>query len=310
MSDPEIKQQEDKQAEGYEAVRPFFKASFEQILAAGRGAREMAEFTLERLGDTALPHLQRFMNEVRAGQVKVKGLSQSAYERVFGAHPSPEERERWIREAAYLRAQQRGFAGGSSEEDWHEAEKEVDARLAAQLSLIGRGRRALESVASATEREIEETYDLVRQWLARQGEAVKKTRMPKLLGGIDAAPEAGESSPGETPMPVAPEPPVVETEAPKSKASRAGKAKLEAEAKPAKKVKPAKEAKSKAGKAEKEKSAKLDKAGEEKPAKATKAAKPAKEAKAKADKPKKPKATKKSGKAGTTTKSAEQPQGL
>lgn len=173
MSDPEIKQPEDKPAESYEAVRPFFKASFEQILVAGRGVREMAEFTLERLGDAALPHLQRFMNEVRAGQVKVKGLTQSVHDRIFGAHPSPEERERWIREAAYLRAQQRGFAGGSPEQDWYEAEKEVDARLAAELGLIGRGRRALESVASAAEREIEETYDLVRQWLARQGEAVK-----------------------------------------------------------------------------------------------------------------------------------------
>ncbi|WP_245523019.1 DUF2934 domain-containing protein [Thioalkalivibrio sulfidiphilus] len=269
MSDPEIKQPEDKRAESYEAVRPFFEASFEQILAAGRGAREMAEFTLERLGDASLPHLQRFMNEVRAGQVKVKGLTQSAHDRIFGAQPSPEERERWIREAAYLRAQQRGFAGGSPEEDWHEAEKEVDARLAAELGLIGRGRRALESVASAAEREIEETYDLVRQWHARQGEAVKKARIPKVLGSKKAVAESSEATSGEKPLLTDPESPAVVANAQKVKAKTA-------------QGKPAKGAKSKADKPVKDKAAKV-----------------------KSDKPKKSKASAKRGKA---VKAAEHPQ--
>ncbi len=38
-------------------------------------------------------------------------------------------REQMIREAAYHRAAKRGFTGGSPEQDWIDAEKEVDALL-------------------------------------------------------------------------------------------------------------------------------------------------------------------------------------
>lgn len=39
---------------------------------------------------------------------------------------SREERERLIAEAAYHRAQQRGFVGGDPVEDWLAAEREID----------------------------------------------------------------------------------------------------------------------------------------------------------------------------------------
>lgn len=41
----------------------------------------------------------------------------------------PEDRYRLIAEAAYHRAQKRGFAAGGEVQDWLEAEAEVDARL-------------------------------------------------------------------------------------------------------------------------------------------------------------------------------------
>jgi hypothetical protein len=41
----------------------------------------------------------------------------------------PEVRRAMIAEAAYFRAEARGFAPGGELEDWLEAEKEVDARL-------------------------------------------------------------------------------------------------------------------------------------------------------------------------------------
>jgi hypothetical protein len=41
------------------------------------------------------------------------------------------ERQRLIAEAAYYRAQKRGFAPGHEVQDWVAAEKEVDARIAA-----------------------------------------------------------------------------------------------------------------------------------------------------------------------------------
>ncbi|RMD79607.1 MAG: DUF2934 domain-containing protein [Gammaproteobacteria bacterium] len=42
---------------------------------------------------------------------------------------SPEERHRLIAEAAYLRAEARGFVPGHELEDWLAAEAEVEARL-------------------------------------------------------------------------------------------------------------------------------------------------------------------------------------
>jgi len=42
---------------------------------------------------------------------------------------SEEMRQHMIREAAYYRAQHRGFGGGAEMEDWCAAEREIDAML-------------------------------------------------------------------------------------------------------------------------------------------------------------------------------------
>jgi len=42
---------------------------------------------------------------------------------------TPEERWRMVAEAAYLRAEQRGFSGGNPTDDWLAAEAEVDKYL-------------------------------------------------------------------------------------------------------------------------------------------------------------------------------------
>ncbi len=44
---------------------------------------------------------------------------------------TPEQRYRMICDAAYYRAEQRGFIGGSAEQDWRDAETEVDQKLCA-----------------------------------------------------------------------------------------------------------------------------------------------------------------------------------
>ncbi len=46
-----------------------------------------------------------------------------------GGAVTPEQRYRMICDAAYFRAEQRGFIGGSPEQDWREAELEIDQRL-------------------------------------------------------------------------------------------------------------------------------------------------------------------------------------
>lgn len=42
---------------------------------------------------------------------------------------SPEERHRMIAERAYYKAESRGFQGGTPEQDWMEAEAEIDTTL-------------------------------------------------------------------------------------------------------------------------------------------------------------------------------------
>lgn len=42
---------------------------------------------------------------------------------------SPEERARMVAEAAYYRAERRGFQNGDQHADWYEAEKEVEVIL-------------------------------------------------------------------------------------------------------------------------------------------------------------------------------------
>jgi len=47
---------------------------------------------------------------------------------------SPDQRRGMIAQAAYLRAERRGFAPGGEHEDWMAAEAEVDALLSADSS--------------------------------------------------------------------------------------------------------------------------------------------------------------------------------
>jgi hypothetical protein len=66
---------------------------------------------------------------------------------------SSNDRRRMIAEAAYFRAEQRGFNGGDAVRDWCEAEAEIDARL-----------RAIEIAECAAR--IEQTLESARKKLA------------------------------------------------------------------------------------------------------------------------------------------------
>lgn len=52
----------------------------------------------------------------------------------FSSFVGPEKRAALIAEAAYFRAEKRGFAPGHETEDWLVAEREVDARLLRAVS--------------------------------------------------------------------------------------------------------------------------------------------------------------------------------
>jgi hypothetical protein len=153
----------------YEAARPYLQAALEHIVAAGRSMKDLAEFASDRFGDNIYPYLREFQQEVRSGRITVQGLKASAKISIFGKHTTPEERERMIREAAYLRAERRGFAGGSSEEDWAAAESEIDELLARETGLFEQGKKAMQSAKVTAEREIGNIREVVGAWLERTG---------------------------------------------------------------------------------------------------------------------------------------------
>jgi Protein of unknown function (DUF2934) len=58
-----------------------------------------------------------------------KSLAITRVEPVFSQFVDPERRAALIAEAAYFRAERRGFAPGHETQDWLDAEAEVDANL-------------------------------------------------------------------------------------------------------------------------------------------------------------------------------------
>jgi hypothetical protein len=155
----------------YERAKECLRVALEHMIAAGRSVREFVEFALERFGDTVLPHLKRFLAEVGQGNISIGGLTESARTAILGAHISAEERRRMVREAAYFRAEKRGFVGGSAEDDWRAAEQEVEERLAREAGLVEKGRKAVASVTSTVEKDLVDLKQTITGWLdARLGE--------------------------------------------------------------------------------------------------------------------------------------------
>lgn len=60
---------------------------------------------------------------------RLKSRAETRQGQTAGAGVGAGERQRLIAEAAYLKAERRGFAGGDPEQDWNEAEAEVDQLL-------------------------------------------------------------------------------------------------------------------------------------------------------------------------------------
>ena len=57
----------------------------------------------------------------------------------MSAIPSPEQRHLMIEEAAYFRAEHRGFQGGSPIEDWLAAKADIDRMLGSAIPARGLG---------------------------------------------------------------------------------------------------------------------------------------------------------------------------
>jgi len=93
---------------------------------------EMAKTTRNKARAKAAPSKERVPAAAKkkaASTVKVE-IKEAEPKRRPVEPIDDEQRRRMIAEAAYYRAERRGFVGGSSVDDWIAAEIEVDARLA------------------------------------------------------------------------------------------------------------------------------------------------------------------------------------
>lgn len=160
----------------YETAKTYLKAALEHLIAAGQDVGDLSEFAIEKFGDTFSPYLRQFMRDVHDGRVKIQGLTDSARIALVGHHITAEEREAMIREAAYLRAEQRGFVGGSAKNDWLLAEQEIDQRLARESGLVSQGHQLLTSTATTLEQELGSVKDAVIHWLEDKGVVAKKSK--------------------------------------------------------------------------------------------------------------------------------------
>ena len=179
----------------YDSAKAYLKAALEQMIAAGRSAKEFGDFALEKFGDTFIPYLHEFSQDVSKGRIKIEGLGKSAKTAIFGRHVTLEEREQLIREAAYLRAEQRGFVGGSPDEDWRMAQQEVDQRLAQETGLVEKGRKVLTSATTVIENEFDDIKHVVAGWVegkpAAGGKKKKVVKKKKAAASKSSAAKIG-----------------------------------------------------------------------------------------------------------------------
>ena len=157
-----------------ESIRAYLKETLEHLLAAGHSAYDLVEFSLDKFGRKIIPHLNELQEDILQNKVKIKSLAESTKTAVFGIHVSHGQREQLIRDAAYLHAEKRGFAGDNQGEDWLLAEQEVDEWIARQHGLLEKASKNIESVSEIAKHELTEAKGAVRHWLKARSATVKK----------------------------------------------------------------------------------------------------------------------------------------
>lgn len=91
----------------------------------------MSSRTTTTAGKSATPTVKKASGKSAATKTRTRRpVTETPRARVKrSGHLAPEDRMRFIAEAAYFKAEQRGFAGGGELGDWIEAEAEIDALL-------------------------------------------------------------------------------------------------------------------------------------------------------------------------------------
>jgi len=105
------------------AEKLTMKALSEELETLRKRLRKMETEFERKLEST----LEKVSDRLKARTEAAQG--QLLHVQRHGAAVDAGARRRLIAETAYLRAERRGFAGGNPEEDWLEAEREIDQLL-------------------------------------------------------------------------------------------------------------------------------------------------------------------------------------
>lgn len=178
----------------YESSKQYLEEALRHMAEAGHKIHDFSDFILEKFGDEFLPHLEHFYRDIREGRIRLQGMTKPVKTAFFGHHVTPEERERMIRETAYLRAEQRGFSGGSDYDDWLYAEKQIDEQLAQSTGLVARGRKSVSSAAALAEEELLSVKSAVTNWIEQRFKPLQKAAASKKKGPTTKTKQASATS--------------------------------------------------------------------------------------------------------------------
>lgn len=104
------------------AAKPAAKAAKRPAVAKSASAKDVAKAPAKKSTPRAASTKAKGNGEISAAKKSKKATG------VMGG-VTPEQRYRMICDAAYYRAERRGFIGGHPEQDWVEAELEIDQLL-------------------------------------------------------------------------------------------------------------------------------------------------------------------------------------
>lgn len=104
------------------AAKPVAKAAKKPATAKSASAKDAAKAPAKKSTPRAATSKSK-----GNGEITVVKKSKKAANLLGGV--TPEQRYRMICDAAYYRAERRGFIGGNPEQDWVEAELEIDQLL-------------------------------------------------------------------------------------------------------------------------------------------------------------------------------------
>ena len=119
----------------------IYKSKFQVVanIITAKGSAQMADIRASTPSGAAKAPAKKLASKsngkkpgttaVRKTITKAKKPASAKAETAAGKTVTPEERWRMVAEAAYLRAEQRGFSGGNPTDDWLAAEAEIDKIL-------------------------------------------------------------------------------------------------------------------------------------------------------------------------------------